>query len=260
LRSLSLQTREYIMQMTLLHVVNKFLDYTDNGSVSTIDDTLESQQVASVAEKVFYDLHDDVFSNEMQQELVKLESLADSEKPNYLRLPDGASRIKESVVMYDTTTDPTEIIMTEMDYMPPVDFLSWIGKRKVKTTNQVVVDFSGFKMTIENNKAPEYYTSFDDEHLVFDSYDSSVDSVMQNSKSGILTSNQPTFTVNDTYVIGFPEWFHTTYLNAVIAEASAVLREEPIPMVARQARLGIIKARKKRRIGTENKHRRNYGR
>jgi hypothetical protein len=246
--------------MTLLHVVNKYLDYSDGFSVSTIDDTIESQQVASIAEKVFYDLHDDIFGNETHQELLKLDSLADSERPNYLRLPDGASRIKESVVMYNTSDDVANIIMTEMDYMPPLDFLDWIGTRKAKTNNQVVVDASGYKMTIINDKAPEYYTSFDDEHLVFDSYDSAMDSVLQNSKSGILTSVQPTFTISDTYVIGFPEWFHTTYLNAVIAEASAVLREEPIPTAARMARMGIIKARKKQRIGTPNRERRNYGR
>jgi len=248
------------MKLTVLQIINKYLTYTDGFSVSTIDDTIESQQVASIAEKVFYDLHDDVFSNEMQQELVQLESLADNTKPNYMRLPDGAGRIKESVIMYDISNDVTEIKMGEIEYLPPLDFLERLGNIKSKTTNQLVTDFSGYVMRITNNKAPEYYTSFDDEHIVFDSFDSSVDSVLQSSKSGILTSKQVTFVINDTHVILFPEWFHSTYQNAVIAEASEALRLEPIPSVARRARLGILRARKKQRIGTDNKSKRNYGR
>ena len=34
-----------------------------------------------------------------------------------------------------------------------------------------------------------------------------------------------------------------------MSEASAALREEPLPTIARMARMGIIKAKKKTRIG-----------
>ena len=44
-----------------------------------------------------------------------------------------------------------------------------------------------------------------------------------------------------------------------MAEASAALREEPLPTIARMARIGIIKARKKNRIG-ERATIINYGR
>lgn len=248
------------MKYTLLQIVNTYLDYTDGFRVSTIDDTIESQQVASIAEKVFYDLNDDIFGSEQLQQLIQLDALADNNYPNYLKLPDDANRIKESVVMYDTSDDVSEIEMTEIDYLPPLEFLEHVGKVKTGTDTQTVTDFSGYRMVIKNDKAPQYYTDFDDEYLVFDSFDSSVDSTLQKSKSGVLTTVKRSFTPSDTYEIDFPEWFHTTYLNAVISEASAALREEPIPTVARLARIGIIKARKKQRIGTPTRYRRNYGR
>ena len=225
------------------------MDHTDGFRISTIDDGIEAQQVASIAEKVFYDLDNDVFGNSKLESLIQLEALADSTRPNYLRLPDDALDIRDDVVMYNTSKDNTEIEMTKIAYLSPIEFLELIGRKKVKTTNQIVTDFNGYRMTIDNNKAPQYFTSFDDSHLVFDSYNSAVDSTLQQSKSGVITQIQRSFVPSDTYIIDFPEWFHTTYLNQVMSEASAALREEPLPTIARMARMGIIKAKKKTRIG-----------
>ena len=225
------------------------MDHTDGFRISTIDDGIEAQQVASIAEKVFYDLDNDVFGNSKLESLIQLEALADNTKPNYLRLPDDALNIRDDVVMYNTSKDNTEIEMTKIAYLSPIEFLEMIGRKKVKTTNQIVTDFNGYRMTIDNNKAPQYFTSFDDSHLVFDSYNSAVDSTLQQSKSGVITQIQRSFVPSDTYIIDFPEWFHTTYLNQVMSEASAALREEPLPTIARMARMGIIKAKKKTRIG-----------
>ena len=235
------------------------MDHTDGFRISTIDDGIEAQQVASIAEKVFYDLNNDIFGNNHLDSLVQLEALADSTKPNYLKLPDAAADIKHDAVMYDISSDVANIEMNEIEYMTPLDFLALIGKKKASTSNQVVTDFGGYRMTIDNDTAPKYYTSFDDSYIICDSFDSSVDSTLQSSKSGIITQLQRSFTQSDTYVIDFPEWFHTTYLNQVMAEASAALREEPLPTIARMARIGIIKARKKNRIG-EREHTIDYGR
>lgn len=247
------------MNLTLLDTINYCLDYMDGFRVSTIDDTIESQQIASIAEKVFYDLVEDVFNDEKMSDLIQLESLADNTKPNYLKLPERANRIYESSVMYNTATDGS-IEMTEIEYIPPKDFLVHIGNRELDATSQLVEDFSGYDMIILNDQMPKYYTDFDDEYLVFDSFDSSVEATLQGSKSGVLTKVRRTWTVDESYEIDLPDWFHPTYLNAVISEVSLTLKEEPNFMAAKRARSGVIKARKKQRIGTPNKYRRNYGR
>jgi hypothetical protein len=247
------------MNLTLLDTINYCLDYMDGFRVSTIDDTIEAQQIASIAEKVFHDLNEDVFNDEKLSNLVQLESLADSTKPNYLKLPDSVSRISESKVMYDISTN-SDIRMQEIDYMPPEDFMEYIGSRGSDATTTTVTDFSGYKMVINNDKMPKYYTDFDDTYLVFDSWDSVEESTLQGSKSGIITKVRRTWTTSDSYEIDLPDWFHSTYLNAVIAEATMVLKEEPNMLAMKKARSGIIKGRKKQRIGTPDRYRRNYGR
>lgn len=253
-------------KLTLLDVVNAFMDYTDGWRVSTIDDTTESQQVAGIAEKVYLDLRNDVFETTLTQEIIQLEALADSTKPNYLRLPDSVIHTMESKVMYNITNGASgnsTLKFQEIKYMRPQEFLDLVGQRSTLQTNtEIVTDFSGYQMVIFNKKAPEFYTSFDDEYLIFDAYDSDVDSTLQSSKSAIVASIQGSFTQSDTYEIDFPEWFQSTYQNAVIAEAAEALRGEPLFSIARKARLGVMRARQKMRIGAKgvNTKRRFYGR
>lgn len=247
--------------LTLLTVVNSTLDQMDGFRVATIDDTIESQQIASICEKVYNDLSNDVFSSDVNQTLLQLDALADSAKPNYLKLPAGIIHVVDNKVMYNISEDVSGLDMQEIDYLPPQEFLDLVGARDDSLPNsQIVTDFSGYKMVILNKKAPQHYTDFDDEFLVFDAFDSDVDSTLQSSKSGVIATVQGTFTPSDSYVIDFPEFFHTTYLNAVIAEASAVLREEPIFHAARLARTGIIKAKRQQRIGIEDRRLKRYGR
>jgi len=252
--------------LTLLEVVNFYMDYSDGFRVANIDDTIESLQVSSIAEKVFYDLVNDVFSSDLTQEIIQLEALADSTRPNYLKLPDSSLRIKDSQVMYNVATGATgasTLNLKQIPYKRPQDFLTEVGNRSTNQANtQIVTDSSGYKMVIQNKTAPQFFTSFDDSLLVFDSFDSDVDSTLQSSKSGVVVSKQRSWTPSGTYVIDFPEHFHMTYLNAVIAEASEVLREEPSHTAARKAKMGIMKARKKQRIGSDglDSRKRKYGR
>ena len=52
-------------KLTLLSIVNTYMDMTDGFRVSTIDDTIDSQQVAAIAEKVFHDIVSDVFNSKL---------------------------------------------------------------------------------------------------------------------------------------------------------------------------------------------------
>ena len=249
-------------KLTLLQIVNNYADMTDGFRVSSIDDTIESQIVASIAEKVFYEIQTEVFNTKLDRELVQLEALADPARPNYLRLPDDVLNVERSQVMYNIVsgTSTSTLKLAEIPFMAPHDFLNEVGQRSTNQTNtEVITDASGYKFVIQNTTAPKFYTSFDDEHLVFDSYDNTVDTTLQASKSGVLVSKQLSFTQSDTYVVTFPEWFHQGYQSAVIAEASIALREEPLPLESRKAKMAIFRARKKLRVGSHSRTV-NYGR
>jgi len=52
---------------------------------------------------------------------------------------------------------------------------------------------------IRNDTMPTYYTSFDDEHIVFNAYDASVEAIMQASKTMAYGTVYPTFSITDAF-------------------------------------------------------------
>jgi len=50
-----------------------------------------------------------------------------------------------------------------------------------------------------NNVPPTYYTSFDDEHIVMNSFDSSLELILQANKTRAYGSVYPAFTISDSF-------------------------------------------------------------
>lgn len=249
---------------TVLGIVNSTLDMLDQHRVADIDDTLESQQVASIAEDVFYEVVNDSWDNPTFQNLIQLESLADSTKPNYLKLPDSIVNVHQSIIKYNTTNGEAGVSTLQYEtiqFLQPQDFLDFVEKRSTNEADtQIVTDFSGWQMLIYNKRAPKYCTSFDDKYIVFDSFDSDVDSVLQQSKNTCLAVLQRSFTKNNIWVIDLPEDLQTVYLQLVKARCSEYLRGEPSFTDVRKGTAGLIKHRNKQRIGNKKFRGKKYGR
>jgi hypothetical protein len=66
--------------------------------------------------------------------------------------------------------------------------------------SQKVLDKAGgTDLFVLNNVSPTYYTSFDDNFIVFDSYNSAIDTTLQESKSRAYGSVYPSFTISDSF-------------------------------------------------------------
>lgn len=179
-------------------MVQSILNDMTSDNVNSISDTEESEQVASTIKDTYFNLLNTLDKIPEHKELVQLEALSDSARPNYLKIPDNVTGI--DWVKYNVSTDSVKRYTT-IDFLEPAEFLDRIYQRNSDATNvQSVTDISGVELLIINDKKPEWYTSFDDEYLVFDSFDSSVDSTLQESKSLSFALVEPTWTTSDTFV------------------------------------------------------------
>ncbi len=153
---------------TLLEIVQEVLSDMVSDEVTDIDDTVESQTVASIVRSVY----EAMLANRNwphTKNLIQLDSLVDVSKPVYLKMPE---RLKELVSLsYDVKKNGSDSTLYQtIKYKDPESFLRYLSNRDEKKDNVVpVVDFSGVKLMIFNDKAPEFWTSFDDNHIVFDS-------------------------------------------------------------------------------------------
>ena len=84
-------------------------------------------------------------------------------------------------------------------------FLRVISQRDAtKDTVDEILDFSGIKLLIQNDKAPDYWTTFDDDYIVFDSYDSAVDTTLIKGKTSCLAYIIPIFERSNESIPNLP--------------------------------------------------------
>jgi hypothetical protein len=102
----------------------------------------------------------------------------------------------------------------DINYKCPEDFLVYVMERDASKSNmQTVIDYNGTPLIIQTDVAPTYYTSFDDERLVFDSFDQNVDSTLQHSKTQVFGYAEPVFLLQDDFVPDLPAKVFPYFVN-----------------------------------------------
>lgn len=180
------------MKQTLLEIVQDILNDLDADEVNSIDDTIEAQQVAQIIKSCYFELIGNRNWPHLRK-LIQLEPSHDVEKPTHMRIPEN---LKEFVFFkYEKQKELTDrIILDDVKFLHPDEFLNLISGRNSDNDNvETVTDFSGSKLLILNNVAPTYWTTFDDDFLVCDSYDKKVDDTLKKSKTQCLAYINPTW-------------------------------------------------------------------
>lgn len=169
------------LKKTLIDIVKDILSDLGGDEVDSIDDTFESSQVAQIVRST-YEAMSANRNWPHQKKLVQLTASGDVDFPTYVTLEDN---IKELVsLQYDCTkAGETNLRYEDVKYKEPDDFLRYIYTRQSSNNNVLTItDPSGVKLFILNDVEPTYFTSFDDTTIIFDSYNSAVDSTIQTSK------------------------------------------------------------------------------
>jgi len=192
-------------QRTVLELVQGILNEMGSDKVNSISDTIEAEDVAGILGQVYSEIVDE-YSLPSTQSLRALTGLGDTDLPNVMEIQDDAWNVKW--IKYDCRLDVSgNKTYRDIIYMAPIDFVTLVnGQPSTDTTNYQVVQWdANVPLVINKYKAPTYWTSFDDTLIVFDSYDSNVDSTLQSSKSIYLVETRPVFTVDDDFLPDIPE-------------------------------------------------------
>jgi len=204
------------MKKTLLEIVQKILFQMGSDQVSSIGDTYESDQVVDIIESVY---ENTIFSTNLPElqvvkPLVAVSSLA---KPNYLKAPADSSQV--SLVEYnnkEAVADPDK--WEHIQYVTPPEFMSIIsGRDNTATEVDSISDFNGVVLYIYNDRGPSYYTSFDDNYLVFDSYNKGLEATLQSSKSRAHYKQYQAFSKTDSFIMPVDDSLYPQ----IVADATA---------------------------------------
>lgn len=211
-------------KMTLLEIVQDILNDMDSDPVNSIIDTEESEQIAQIVATT-YRLMMNTRDWPHTKKLVNLIATTDSSKPTHMTFNVSIKRVDGINYNKRKSTDTREKY-ENVKWKEPEEFLRFTNNRNSNNSDtDVITDPSGVKLLITNDTAPTYYTTFDDETIVFDSYDNTVDSVLQSDKTQVIAYVIPDFSVEDDFTPDLPEEAFGELLEMAKVRAQAKLRQ-----------------------------------
>jgi len=184
------------MKRTLLDMVQNILSAMNGDEVNSIGDSVEALQVAEEV-KTAYEILLQEYDLGYRHASVKLEPSNNPDRPTHMKLPDNIVQV--FWVRYNNTADgPAE--WRPVQYLDPEAFV----QRAIGIANQdrvkAVTDFNGTPLYVFANQTPRYYTSFDEQWLIFDGYNDNVDTTLQSSKTLCWASVMPQFLMEDDFI------------------------------------------------------------
>ena len=215
-------------------MVQDILSDMDSDEVNSINDSTESLQVAQIIKSTYYNIVDGK-DYPFFKELFQLDTSGTVSRPTHMRLPETI--IDLEWIKYDCKkSGETRNRYTKIEYKTPEEFLEIVDQRLSTATNiQVVTDATGIKLNIYKDKAPTYFTSFDDDYLVFDAFNNTVESNLQNSKTQCHGKRSVAFTLSDTFIPDIPVQMFSYLLNDAKSACFVTLKQMANPKVEQQA-------------------------
>ena len=226
------------MKMTLLDMVIDIMSDMDSDNVSSISSTGESEQVARIIRSVFFEM----VARKDWPHLRKTLSLQNSgvlTQPNRLKIPEGVSRL--DFLSYSSKLKETDDQkFRELKYMYPDEFIRHTNSRVPSNEFIDTVTIGDMELFILNDTAPTYYTSFDDEWIITDSYVKTLAHTLQGSQSQCVVYMAPSWTHENTFVPDLPAEVFPTLLAEAKSTCFLRIKEVQDQKAEQQATRGNI--------------------
>jgi len=126
-----------------------------------------------------------------------------------------------------------------LTYLEPDAFFGLSDKRDSLASNVVQVNDvqADSILLIRNDVMPEYYTSFDDENIVLDSYKSTIDSTLTSAKTRAYGIKYPTFdSFTDTFTPDIDDVMFPYLLAEAKSTAMSLFKSGADPKTEQSAR------------------------
>lgn len=219
---------------TLLEMTQNILSDMSSDEVNSIDDTIEAVQVAQIIKDTYFNIIDGRDWPHLY-ELFQLNGSTDNLKPTHMSLPSDVIDI--SWIKYNCkTASDTQDKYRKMVYKAPETFIDILNTRSSDADNVlVVIDDSDVALNIFTDRAPMYYTSFDNEKIIMDAYDIDVDTSLQNSKTQCYGKVYPTWTQDDGFIPDLPTQSFSLLLNEAKAACFIKLQQTADPKAEQYA-------------------------
>jgi hypothetical protein len=236
------------MKYTLLELTQSVLRSIKGEAVNSISDTQESLDVADIVKECYYTIISRMDLPEAKT-LFELNASGDNTKPTLMTVPDDVYSVEW--IEYDNQTlDDTEPNYMGITFVPLKDIFELTNY--LDTTETYVAEMTltingdAIPFKYRSDKAPEYAATIDDNQIIFDSYDSEVDTTLQKSKSRAYGIRLTDWEVDDDFTPNLDAHQFQLLLKEAKAMAWQELKSVDNVAAQRSARQLMISAKGKR--------------
>lgn len=251
------------MKYTLLELTQRILESMDSDEVDSISDSPESLAVANIIKECYFDILGKLDLPEGES-IFQLTASGDNTKPTLMTLPTDLLDLDRVFYNDGSLSNPSWY---------PLQFVSFDGFLELQNmldttdtnvgTMDVLHNSQTFVFKYNNDRLPKYYTSFDDNTLLFDSYDASVNTTLVGAKTLAYGAREPTFSMENTYTPELDARQFQLLLQAAKAQAFIELKQVSNSKAeTKERRNEILAQRTKRAVDnrTEKERYHGYGR
>lgn len=237
------------MKSTLVQMTQDILSSMDGDEINSINDNVESMQVATIIKTVYNDI---VSFAELtsQKTIFTLNASTDPSKPVVMIKPSNILDIEW--LKYDKhIAGDTDTLYEIVSFLDPEMFMDLTLSYNISAgdVTNYTLSFNGqpIQMYCKNDIAPTYYTSFDDTTVVFDSYDQGVDSTLQSSKCVAYGEQNTAFQMIDSFVPPLEDQHFSLLFNEAKALAHAEMKQAEHVLAEKQARKSWVHLQRTKR-------------
>lgn len=241
------------MRQTLLEITQLILSSMDGEEINTLGDTTEANQVALLVKNCYYDMIAEIRMPE-HETLFQLEPSLDLTKPCLMYVPSNVTKL--NTVRYNYTTD--DGATPDYRYVTAVTFEDYMQRQSgfeptdsSVDTMEITFDGNAYKFFYRTDKMPQYYTTADDNQLLFDSFDIAEDTTLQKAKTMCTGNSYPVFSLTDSFTPDLDPTQFPLFINKCKVRAFNELRQQVNQEAASEARRQKIQVQK-RKLKTED--------
>lgn len=221
-------------RLTYLEMVQDILSDMDSDPVSSILDTVESTQVTQIIETTYYNIIDGRDWPQLYQPFRLTESSAST--PTHMTLSNSVIDLKYIKYNVRSSTD-TRDRYEEIIFMEPQEFMDMVDARDSSSTTTItqVTDASNIKINVFKDRRPTYFTSFDEDTIIFDAYDSDVETYLKTAKTQCYGKLYPSVSTIDAFYFDLPTDAFTMLLNEAKSTCFLTLKQQQNPKAEQHA-------------------------
>lgn len=236
---------------TLLEIVQDIMSDGDSDEINSIGDTVESEQVANIVKQEFLMIADQ-FDLSHHKTIKKLDATGAS-TPAMMTRPEGFYDFEW--VKYDkrTTAGGDPDFQTVL-WMEPGPFVEMMAQLNASDTNVGTMSVNTITLNHYNDRAPTYYTFLDGyDNIVFDAYNSSLETNLQNSKTLVYGTQRPTLTIADATVPDLPQNLMQLLRNRSRSMYFDLFKDGVTKEIDKRQRNSEVRAQRMRHIAERNR-------